>query len=246
MSYPDWFNEILRCPESGGKLKLENNVYYGSEGAAYKIDNEILSIVFPKETSGEDARMNKFYNLLAPFYDFNERFWGKLIAGVDMVKGRENIVSLLGLRPGMRVLEVSPGPGVFHKLLHQSVGENGEIVSLDLSMSMLRQCQIRDKGLNIYLVQGNAQYLPFADDSFDALFHFGGLNLFNDPQKAIDEFIRVVKGNGIVSWGDEGFSKDYPHNFRRKLLTRINPGYLKERPIVPLFNSAASERNIPF
>jgi len=83
------------------------------------------------------------------------------------------------------------------------------------------------------LVHGNAQFLPFADNSFDALFHFGGVNLFNDPQKAISEFIRVIRKDGIVSWGDEGFSDSYKHERRKKLLLKINPGFAKPHPAVP-------------
>jgi ubiquinone/menaquinone biosynthesis C-methylase UbiE len=133
----------------------------------------------------------------------------------------------------MRILEVSPGPGVFQRFLRHYIGEKGDFVALDLSLGMLRQCQKRNKDLNVHLIHGNAQYLPFFDDSFDALFHFGGINLFNDPQKAINEFIRVVKKDGIISWGDEGISKNYKNKIRRRIAIRINPGFLKPRPSIP-------------
>jgi ubiquinone/menaquinone biosynthesis C-methylase UbiE len=233
MSYSKWFNEIIRCPEKGEQLELKDNGYFRPDGKCYPIKDGILSIVFPDNLGGEDAKMNKFYNWLAPLYDFNERVIGKLFTGVDIPKGREKIISLVGLKPGMKILEVSPGPGVFQPQLRQLVQIAGEIVSLDLSMGMLRQCQLKNKGLNIQLVHGNAQYLPFADDSFDALFHFGGVNLFNEPQKAINEFVRVVKKQGIVSWGDEGFSENYPNNLRKKIMIKINPGFKKDRPSIP-------------
>lgn len=233
MSYPNWFDEIIRCPETGKLLELKGNDYVRSDGKTYSIKNGILSIVYPNNIGGKDAKMNKFYNWLAPLYDFNERVIGKLFTGVDIAKGREKIIFLAGLSSGMKILEVSPGPGVFQPYLRQLTGPAGHIVSLDLSMGMLRQCQIRSKELDVQLVHGNAQYLPFADESFDALFHFGGVNLFNEPQKAITEFVRVVKKGGIVSWGDEGFSKNYPDNFRKRLLSRMNPGFTKAHPEIP-------------
>jgi ubiquinone/menaquinone biosynthesis C-methylase UbiE len=110
----------------------------------------------------------------------------------------------------------------------------GELVSLDLSMNMLRQCQKRNRDLNAYLMHANAQHLPFADDSYDAVFHFGGVNLFNDPAKAIHEFIRVAKKDGIVSWGDEGFSPNYRGKFRKALLGKMNAGFLKPMPEIPV------------
>lgn len=234
MSYPDWFNEILRCPETGKKLSYSNGSYCRGDGACYPVKNGILSIVYPKALSGEDEKMNKFYNRFAPIYDFNERVLGRAVTGVNMTKGRKEIISKLNLKPSdNKILEVSPGPGVFQKFLRDAVGEEGRIVSLDLSMAMLRQCQTKNGNLNIYLVQGNAQFLPFADESFDVLFHFGGVNLFNEPQKAISEFVRVTKKGGTVSWGDEGFSKEYSHNFRRKMLSKINPGFTKPKPAIP-------------
>jgi ubiquinone/menaquinone biosynthesis C-methylase UbiE len=231
--YTLWLNEILICPKTKEKLKFAENKYLSSNGLAYPIKHDILSVVFPTELSGEDAKFNRLYNFLAPFYDMNERVMGKLLTGVNMVKGRYEIVLKLGLKPGMRVLEVSPGPGVFQKILRHQIGEKGELVALDLSMAMLRQCQKRSKNLNVHIIHGNALYLPFADDSFDSLFHFGGVNLFNDPQKAISEFIRVVKKDGIVNWGDEGFSQKYKNQLRKKIMLRINPGFAKPHPAIP-------------
>ena len=230
--YSDFLNGILRCPETLKPLK-NNGDYYDSGDKVYKVISNVLSIVFPSELGGDDAKYNKIYNIFALLYDLNEKVMGRLLAGVDMVEGRKQIVSFLGLKPGMSILEVSPGPGVFQKYLRNDIGEAGELVALDLSMGMLRQCQKRNEKLKVQLIHGNAQFLPFADNSFDVLYHFGGINLFNDPQKAISEFIRVVKKDGIVSWGDEGFSDTYKHERRKKMMLKINPGFTKPRPVIP-------------
>lgn len=68
---------------------------------------------------------------------------------------------------------------------------------------------------------------------FDAVFHFGGVNLFNDPDRALREFVRVVKKDGVVSWGDEGFSKSYKGEVRKRILAKLNPGFLKPVPGIP-------------
>jgi len=230
--YSKFLNDILRCPETLKPLK-NNGDCYESGQKAYDVKNNVLSVVYPSELSSDDSRYNKLYNIFAPLYDLNERVMGKLLVGVDMVKGRKQILSFLGLKPGMKLLEVSPGPGVFQKFLRNDIGETGELVALDLSLGMLCQCQKKNKNLNVQLIHGNAQFLPFADNSFDALFHFGGINLFNDPQKAINEFIRVVRKDGIVSWGDEGFSSSYKNERRKKLMLKINPGFSKPRPRIP-------------
>ena len=233
MTYPEWFDEIVRCPETGSALKRVSDGYLRADGRKYPVKDEIAQMVDPSSLTGLDASYNRFYNAFAPFYDFSERFFGKLLTGLDMVEGRMDIVSRIGISAGQRLLEVSPGPGVFQKSLRAKLCDTGEFVSLDLSFNMLRQCRLRNPGQNVWLIQGDGQSLPFADNSFDTLFHFGGVNLFNDANKAIREFIRVVKRNGIVSWGDEGFSKDYKSKTRRKILATINPGFLKPMPKIP-------------
>jgi ubiquinone/menaquinone biosynthesis C-methylase UbiE len=45
--------------------------------------------------------------------------------------------------------------------------------------------------------------LPFSDNYFDAAFHFGGINLFDDIELAISEMTRVVRPSGAVGFGDE-------------------------------------------
>ena len=244
MAYSSFVNSILRCPETGEKLQPIEDGLKRADGKTYKVIDGILSAVYPPEISGDDKRWNVFYNILAPLYDINEKVMGRLIAGINMIEGRKEIISYLNLRSGMKILEVSPGPGVFQKFLRDKIGNDGELVSLDLSLGMLRQCQRKNGSLNVQLIHGNAQYLPFAENSFDAVFHFGGVNLFNDPKKDINEFIRVTKEDGIVSWGDEGFSSDYPNNVRRKILSKMNPGYIKPRPNVPATVSEVKEYKV--
>jgi len=230
--FPAWFEAILRDPETGQSLERRNRAYVRSDGKCYPLHDGILSAVFPESLTGDDAHWNRFYDLFAPFYDFTQRVLGRLMAGVDSTEAWKDVVARLKLPPSGRVLEVSPGPGIVQKLLRAQIGERGELAALDLSRNMLRQCQKRGDR-NACLVHGNGQHLPFADNSFDALFHFGGVNLFNDPAKALGEFIRVVRKDGIVSWGDEGFSPSYKNGLRKKILTWLNPGYLRAGPAVP-------------
>jgi ubiquinone/menaquinone biosynthesis C-methylase UbiE len=232
---PPWLDDILRDPETRQPLQRRADGYFRSDNKCYPLRDGILSAVFPETLSGDDARWNWFYEKFAPHYEWTQRVLGRLFSGSDATPEqlwRQEVVSRLGLRPGDRVLEVSPGPGVVQRLWREYIGEQGRLVALDLSRNMLRLCQKRGDR-NACLIHGNGQYLPFADDSFDVLLHFGGINLFNDPAKALDEFVRVTKKGGTVAWGDEGFSPSYPDGMKKKILTWMNPGYLRPRPAVP-------------
>lgn len=85
MNYPIWFDEIVRCPETGEKLSRVQGGYIRADGLKYSITNEILSIVYPQSLTGQDAKLNRFYNVIAPFYDHTPQSFGKLITGMDMI-----------------------------------------------------------------------------------------------------------------------------------------------------------------
>jgi ubiquinone/menaquinone biosynthesis C-methylase UbiE len=69
----------------------------------------------------------------------------------------------------------------------------------------LKQCQRKTAkwGLNARLFMGAGARLPFKDESFDVVFHFGGINFFNDKAAAIREMARVAKFGTKFVIGDE-------------------------------------------
>jgi ubiquinone/menaquinone biosynthesis C-methylase UbiE len=107
----------------------------------------------------------------------------------------------LEVKPGDSVLETSVGTGLNYKYLPPGAKLSG----LDLSPEMLGNCQVnlRRWGLDADLYLGNAESLPFADESFDVVFHVGGINFFNDRAKAIAEMIRVAKPGSLLLISDE-------------------------------------------
>ncbi|MDR1968850.1 MAG: methyltransferase domain-containing protein [Burkholderiaceae bacterium] len=241
-----WLTNILRCPQTRQPLERGRHGWQRcSDGKEYPDQDGISSLVWPQELTGSDKTMNQRYAWLAPFYDLSERWLGHILTGLDMPHARRELVNRLPLQPGMRLLEVSPGPGIFQPFLRSRLGENAQIAAVDLSMHMLKQCQRRYIAEHVELVHANAQYLPFADDAFDALFHFGGINLFNDPDRALQEFVRVVRTGGLIAWGDEQMSETFRHPLGRYVLPRLNPGY-KIVPPDPPAGMRVSTRHIVY
>ena len=109
----------------------------------------------------------------------------------------------LGLKPGMRVLEVGCGTGraTVDLGLHDLVGPAGRVVALDPSRVLLQRletkCRARGIG-NVELVQGVAEALPFPADHFDAAIAVVSLH-FTDADRAVAEMARVTKPGGLVS-----------------------------------------------
>ena len=53
------------------------------------------------------------------------------------------------------------------------------------------------------LLLGNGEQLPVEDETFDGVFHVGGINFFNDKKSAIDEMIRVAKSGARILIADD-------------------------------------------
>ena len=109
-------------------------------------------------------------------------------------------LSLTGLRPGQRALDVAGGTGDLAAGLARQVGERGLTVLSDINSAMLRRGRDRltDRGIlgNVQYVQANAERLPFADDAFDCITIGFGLRNVTDKPAALAAMRRVLKPGG--------------------------------------------------
>jgi SAM-dependent methyltransferase len=131
--------------------------------------------------------------------------WGRLAKGVfgpGMADEHRIARLLLGLSPGDGVLDVGCGTGNFSRDFARSVGPGGLVVGIDLSETMLTRAvsDTRDAGLaQVAYVRGDAERLPFREQSFDGVCCFAAINLFADPLAALDSMTRVLTPGGRVA-----------------------------------------------
>jgi SAM-dependent methyltransferase len=98
--------------------------------------------------------------------------------------------------PGMQVLDLASGTGEPAISLASRVGAHGHVTALDLSAGLLeiaaQRAQVR--GLTNFTTQpGDAQRLPFPDNSFDLATSRFGVMFFGDPRLALQELRRVLR-----------------------------------------------------
>lgn len=112
-------------------------------------------------------------------------------------KKRDTIDIVNGCETSKTILDVGGGMGRLSLSLVKS-GQN-KLVLADLSVDMLRLAVKNACGSNkIKVVQADAHHLPFRDTSFDYVL---GLDLFchlESPQRALNEFRRVLTKNGFL------------------------------------------------
>jgi demethylmenaquinone methyltransferase / 2-methoxy-6-polyprenyl-1,4-benzoquinol methylase len=109
-------------------------------------------------------------------------------------------LSLTGLRPGQRALDVAGGTGDLSIGLARQVGERGLVVLTDINAAMLVRGRDRliDAGLvgNVHYAQANAERLPFADGSFDCITIGFGLRNVTDKPAALASMRRALRPGG--------------------------------------------------
>jgi ubiquinone/menaquinone biosynthesis C-methylase UbiE len=195
---------ILRSPATGEPLHLVKVLGHeelaSQSGEHFPIRDRIALLLRPDDLTGLNKKYNHLYETIGGFYDDTQRVVCALM-GMDRDAYVMSYLGLLEVRPGDRVLETSVGTGLNFKYLPKGV----ELHGLDLSREMLSNCQenLRRWGLKGTLVLGNAECLPYADDSFEVVFHVGGINFFSDRAAAIREMIRVAKPGTRILIADE-------------------------------------------
>lgn len=91
------------------------------------------------------------------------------------------------------ILDVSCGRG---RIL-QRLAPSYHVTGLDISSEMLRFVKSLNI-TNVNLVEGDAENLPFSPDSFDCVICLKSLVHYPNPERALQEFSRVLKTEGIL------------------------------------------------
>ncbi|MFC3908255.1 bifunctional demethylmenaquinone methyltransferase/2-methoxy-6-polyprenyl-1,4-benzoquinol methylase UbiE [Legionella dresdenensis] len=109
-------------------------------------------------------------------------------------------VELSQVREGQSVLDLAGGSGDISYLLSKKTGVKGQVVLADINAAMLNvgRDRLLNKGVltNVQYVQANAQYLPFADNSFHCITIGFGLRNVTDKEQALRSMYRVCKPGG--------------------------------------------------
>lgn len=129
----------------------------------------------------------------------------------------------IGIREGMKVLELGPGSGLFTAEASRRVGISGRVYCLDIEPALiarLRAKTAREELENVALVVGNGECLPFANDSLDLAFLVTVLGEIPDKDGALRELHRVLRPGGVLSISELLPDPDYP--LRRTTIARAS------------------------
>jgi SAM-dependent methyltransferase len=167
----------LRCPRCQGGLEWETTAVRCREcDNAYDRDGDLVALIPPEAAPAEHTA---FYN------DVDEARYGRDAEAMDPNAERW-VREYLAALPGDRlVVEIGAGRGAFN-------GAHPGMVSLDISRTALRTFCVGPR------VQADAQVLPFASRSLDAVFSVFSLEHVPAPERALDEIDRCLAPGGTA------------------------------------------------
>jgi SAM-dependent methyltransferase len=124
------------------------------------------------------------------------------------VKDAEAFVDLLGIKPGMQVLDVACGTG---NLAIPAARKGAQVTGVDIATNLLRQARHRAtaEGLEILFEEGDAEDLAFPDARFDVVMSMFGAMFASNPDLVAAELARVCRHGGKVAmanWTPDGFT----------------------------------------
>ena len=131
-------------------------------------------------------------------YDLFSRF---------MEKDAEVFFKRLGIKPGMKVLDVGCGAG---QLAIIAARAGTKVTGCDIATNWLEMARARAtaEGLEITFEEGDAESLPYRDGEFDAVVSLIGAMFAPRPDRVAAELTRVCRPGGLIAmanWTPSGF-----------------------------------------
>ena len=154
------------------------------------------------DRSQKQGRVKQVFDSVADSYD---RMNDLMTGGLHRV-WKNMAITKLNPRPGERLLDVAGGTGDIARrfiaaaddVVERKGGKRASAVVFDINYEMLRAGidPRKDTDMDLERVCGNAEMLPFDDNSFDAVTISYGIRNVTDRMAALREFHRVLKPGG--------------------------------------------------
>ena len=150
------------------------------------------------KTADKAGRVREVFDSVAAQYDL----MNDLMSGGLHRLWKRFTIELSAVRSGQTVLDIAGGTGDLAAKFSKLVGADGKVILADINAAMLSVGRDRliDKGAlsNIDVVQADAQFLPFEDNSIDCITIAFGLRNVTDKAKALKSMHRILKPGGRV------------------------------------------------
>ena len=142
--------------------------------------------------------IREMFETIAPKYDLLNR----LLSLRCDVLWRKALVSEINIPDKGKILDIACGTGEIGIEILQKINTGINVYGLDFSINMLELAKdkIKKHGKEslLHLAAGNAFYLPFKDNTFDAVSIAFGIRNISDKLTALKAFRNSLKNGGML------------------------------------------------
>jgi arsenite methyltransferase len=141
-------------------------------------------------------------------------------SAVESFAGVANPFALGRLLPGERVLDLGSGAGTDSLVAAQMVRPDGHVTGVDMTPEMVAKAAAAAAEMdadNVDFHEGEAEQLPFPDDSFDVAISNGVIDLIPDKESVFSELHRVLVPGGRLQIADVTIEQPVSDEGRRNI-----------------------------
>jgi arsenite methyltransferase len=141
-------------------------------------------------------------------------------SAAESFAGVANPFTLGELEPGARVLDIGSGAGTDSLIAAQMVGPTGRVTGIDMTPQMLAKARAAATEMgpsNVEFLEGEAEALPFENESFDIVISNGVIDLLPDKDTVFTEIHRVLAPGGRIQIADVTIQRPVSEEGRRNI-----------------------------
>lgn len=139
--------------------------------------------------------IRRLFDNIATDYD---RLNHILSLNIDRIWRKKAVKEIVDTTSPLQVLDVACGTCDFAMEIAGKTAEGSKVTGIDLSAGMLKigKEKTESAGLDIGLIQGDCEAMPFGNDTFDRISVGFGVRNFENLDKGLEEMYRVLKNGG--------------------------------------------------
>ena len=192
------------------------------------------------KTTNRKKLIQRYYSARAKDYDQQKiRTW-KTYQGFGTEITDEMLETLKDWH-GKTLLEIGVGSG--RTALPTLEKIKPRVIGLDISKEMLMLARKKASLLKTYieLVLGDADYLPFEEESFDAIVCMSTMHYFSNPKEKLRLLFRLLRQKGVFIYGDLTLHEKDENGFFDKLectISKVHARYYTPSQIKSLIEAS--------